>query len=180
MKATALRIEIAAQRVFTQRRRGAQRRRGLRADSRCGGRHTVPLHLRPQEKTTLGSAFSRYGRRGLARSSPGSAAPRGMQLKRPKQRQQHVTRSRGGAEHYSPGRDHRVLQGASRSTAPNKQGLWGPQSAGIGAAAFQSPLRLCGPLRLCVKTRCATEPTHASARDRVASGFQHSESSTCI
>ena len=95
---------------------------------------------RPKDTRTLGSAFSCYGRHGLL-------GP--LQAPRSRGDLPSGSRSRCGAA-------------PSPSTTPKERSV-DSASAAIGATASGSPLRLCDHLRLCVKTRCATEPARTVA-----------------
>jgi hypothetical protein len=118
--------------------------RNRASPGRKSSRGAPPLSIHDFKGTTLESAFSRYLSRGLARSSPISAAPRDTAVQR--QEQQHFTRSsRRNAE---PRKTTLPVEIPVRCRAPlhprlPKQRLWGRHPAVLGATACSSPLRLC-------------------------------------
>jgi hypothetical protein len=110
-RATRFTLKLLAQRIFTQRRRGAQRRRGLLAGSRsrCG----VPLHPRLSKAIFGGRHPAVRGAAALLRAPQ----PPRLRVTLPFQQQTatathaELAEERGGAENCSPGR-------GARSRAP--------------------------------------------------------------
>jgi hypothetical protein len=138
-------------------------------------RNTAPLHPRSQQKI-LGSAFSRSWRRGLARSSPSSAAPRDQQSKG---QSNGNSISRGAAEARRTTLRVEITVCCKARLHPQLQteGLWGSAFSRYrrrGLSESSAPLRPSPPLRqqhvarrstprLCVKNTLRDGARRASA-----------------
>ena len=88
---SSLRRDLRA-RIFTQRRRGAQRRRELLSGARSSGRCQAHLHLRHQEKDW---GWHSAVRGGAALLGPPHAPRLRVRCSAQEQRQQRLTRRRG-------------------------------------------------------------------------------------